>query len=185
MTENGTLDDLYFEWLYKKIGSVRNRNPARSHWNLAKQLYRKQFAWFVPNDDNRECEGKDLRHEFIDEQDIEDVEIFWLQLDCSMLEMLIALARRAAYESYGDAREWFWKFMENLGLNQYTDEFYNDEAALDIEVALDRVINRTYERNGDGGLFPLKNAKKDQRKVELWYQLATYLLEGGYVDHGP
>ena len=29
----------------------------------------------------------------------------------------------------------------------------------------------------DGGLFPLKFVKQDQRFVELWYQLNAYILE--------
>ena len=43
-------------------------------------------------------------------------------------------------------------------------------------------VERRYKRSGEGGLFPLKNAAKDQRKVEIWYQLSSYLLEN-YVDN--
>ena len=32
-------------------------------------------------------------------------------------------------------------------------------------------------QDGFGGLFPLKHAKKDQRKVEIWYQLQNWLME--------
>lgn len=185
MIDNGTLDDLYFEWLYQNIGAVRNRNPARSYWLMAKQLYTKPFSWIIPNDDNREADGKELRCEFVDQCGIEEVDPMWMDLECSMFEMLIALARRASFESSGEPGDWFSKFLENLELKQYTDQAYNSDAEWKIDAVTDRVIFRTYKRNGVGGLFPLQNARKDQRKVEMWYQLSSYLLEGGYVDHGP
>jgi hypothetical protein len=43
-----TLDDLYFDWLYKKIGVLQNRNPNKSYWKLARYLYRTPFFWVVP-----------------------------------------------------------------------------------------------------------------------------------------
>lgn len=183
MSSSGTLDDLYFEWLYKQVGVVRNRNPSKSHWSLTKQLYSKRFTWFVRNDGNRAEDGKDLRAEFIDQCDIQDVDYDWLTLDCSVLEVLIALSRRVAFESM-DARmhpaEWFWTLMENIDLRKYTDNHYDRSALIKIDEALDRVLERTYRRNGDGGLFPLRNEHDDQRRIELWYQMSSYLLEREY-----
>lgn len=184
MDNQGTLDDLYLEWLYGQIAAVKNRNPARSYWELARQLYRTPFIWMVPNDDNRAEDGKSLRDEFIDECDIQDLEVNWMAIGCSMLEMLIGLSRRAAFQSFGEPSEWFEKFLTNLGIH-FSDAQYNGIVRDEVDIALDRVNNRTYEPNGDGGLFPLRNADRDQRKIELWYQLSAYLLEGGYVDHGP
>ena len=180
MIDNGTTDDLYFEWLYGQIGSVRNRNPARSYWELAKQLYEKPFACFIGNDDDRDSDGKNLRRIFIDECDIQDVDILWMDLECSVLEMLLALARRAAFEVEGSPLEWFWIFMKNLGLDDCTDAVYDQTIRRKVDTVLERFINRTYRRDGSGGLFPLRNAKRDQRRTELWYQLSAYILENGY-----
>ena len=72
---------------------------------------------------------------------------------------------------------WFWHLIETLDLEQFNDRKYDDHAQEEIAEILDRVIWRTYAPNGDGGLFPLRNPTKDQRKVELWYQLNAYLLE--------
>jgi len=182
MIENGTTDDLYFEWLYGQIASVKNRNPARSYWELARQLYQKPYAYFIGNDDNRDYDGKDLRREFIETCDIQDIDILWLDLECSMLEMLIAFARRAAFKVQGNSLDWFWKFIENLGLLDCTDEKYDRTIRRKVDIVLERVINRTYRRDGSGGLFPLRDAKRDQRRIELWYQLSAYILEGGYLD---
>lgn len=186
MSENGTLDDRYLEWLYKQIGgSLRNRNPSRSHWKLAKQLYTKKFLWFVPNDDNRAIDGMELRFEFLDESGLDTGDSLWLMLECSMLEMLIGLSRRVAYQSYGSPDEWFWTMMGNIDVRKYTDDRYNRIVELEVNEALDIVIERTYEEDGTGGLFPLLNAQRDQTKIELWYQASAYLLEGSFVENGP
>ena len=172
------LDDRYFEWLYSLVAAVRNRNPVRSHWRLMRQLYVKEFVWLIPNDDNRAEDGKELRYEFINEQGIDEVDQAWLDLGCSVLEMMIALARRAAFESDDEVVEWFWRFIFNLGLNDHTDIAYNSATEREVDNVLDTVIFRTYDADGLGGLFPLTHPRQDQRKVELWYQLAAYLAEG-------
>lgn len=178
---NGTLDDRYLEWLYGLVASVRNRNPARSHWSLVKQLYTKEFVWLIANDDNRVEDGRDLRLEFLDQQGYDQVDSGWIDLGCSMLEMLVALARRAAYEAGGSPGAWFWRMLDNIGLQGYNDSNFNEDSALEVDEILDRVIFRTYAVDGSGGLFPLKEPAPDQRKVELWYQLNAYLLESSYI----
>ena len=81
-------------------------------------------------------------------------------------------------------REWFWRLMENIGVEKYTDEvFYDEFAPVIIEQILNRIIDRTYLRTGKGGFFPMKKSKKDQRKVELWYQMNEYLVENYYTDY--
>ncbi|QFG13665.1 hypothetical protein PBI_SHEPARD_58 [Arthrobacter phage Shepard] len=184
--ENGTLDDLYLEWLYKEaVGSTRNANPAKSFWQIAKQLYSIPFEWLISNDDNRAEDGKTLREEFIVEEHIQDIDQDWMDLDCSMLEMLIALARRASFESSGEPGDWFWHFLRTMQIDRYSDLRYSTPVRDEIRKIVERIIYRKYERNGDGGLFPLRNARKDQRRVELWEQLSTYLLEGNYLENGP
>ena len=143
-----------------------------------KQLYVKEFVWLIPNDDNRAEDGKELRYEFINEQGIDEVDQAWLDLGCSVLEMMIALARRAAFESDDEVVEWFWRFIFNLGLNNHTDIAYASKTEREVDNVLDTVIFRTYDADGLGGFFPLIHPRQDQRKVELWYQLAAYLSEG-------
>lgn len=182
-----SLDGAYLEWLYSQVGIVQNRNPARSHWLMLKQLYTKQFVWFVPNDDNRVEDGKALRLAFLNETGfpLNDPYSNWTSLECSMLEMLIALAQRVAFESDGQPAEWFWRLMHNLELDGYTDDIYEVAISEEVEEVLDRVNNRTYGADGHGGLFPLRQARIDQRGIELWYQKEAYLFEGLYVNIRP
>lgn len=177
----GTVDDRYFEWLYSRVLSVRNRNPARSYWNLAKQLYVKEFVWLIANDDNRVADGKDLRTEFVSEQGSDGVTQEWLDLGCSFLEMLIALSRRLEFEvDTKPAGDWFGELLNNMGVGHYSDDEYTDEMAQAVDEIMDTVIYRTYTHTGHGGLFPLNRTSQDQRKVELWYQMSAYLAENGY-----
>ena len=186
---SGTLDDAYLTWLYSQVSSVQNRNPEHNHWLLLKQLYITQFDGYVPNDDNRVADGKDLRIEFLQSTGypLDDPYGYWFDLGCSMLEMIIALARRAAFEdeSLGSPVEWFWRMIHNLELDGYTDNVFEISIQEEVEEVLDRLNNRRYSRDGSGGLFPLRNATEDQRKVELWTQMSAYLLEGTYASSRP
>lgn len=171
------LDELYLEWLYSKVGSVKTRDRSRTYWSLLRQLFQTEFIWLIPNDDNRVEDGKDLRLEFIQDRDIEDVDREWLDLGCSFLEMLIALTRRLSFEDGREPRWWFWHLIENLRLIECKDSIYNERILQFVESVTNEVIWRTYDYDGDGGLFPLKNAEEDQRYVEIWYQFNAYLLE--------
>lgn len=187
--EPGALDDVYLTWLYSHIGSVQNTNPANNHWELLKVLYTTAFSGHVPNDDNRAADGKELRIEFLQTTDypLYDPYGSWFDLDCSMFEMILALSRRAAFddEASGSPVEWFWRMLHNLELDGYTDDIFEISIQEEVEEVLDRLNRRTYSRDGSGGLFPLHQANEDQRTVELWTQMQTYLLEGKYASSRP
>ncbi len=77
--------------------------------------------------------------------------------------------------------------MENLGLARYFDSYLrgNNEFLVEkIDEIIDIWMYRRFDFNGFGGLFPLKwgrlrpgQRKKDQRKVEIWYQMQAYMIE--------
>lgn len=175
MSSSLPLDELYLHWLYSQVGDVNRRSPSRTFWSIFRLLYRKEFVWFIPNDDNRAGDGRALRYEFLSDNHITEVDRNWMELGCSFLEMLLGLARRLCFESGGTTADWFWHLMGNLQLDIYRDsvQIPHDE----VEDILNTVIFRTYRRDGLGGLFPLKHPRRDQREVELWYQLNAYLME--------
>ena len=58
---NRVKDD-YYQWLsFMAIGN------SHEYKLLCKDLFNTNFRWFVPNDINREFEGKNLREKFCDE----------------------------------------------------------------------------------------------------------------------
>lgn len=104
---------------------------------------------------------------------------------CSVLEILVSVANRMEdilYEPENGNRalKWLWTLIRNLGLETFTDGAYKanpgsfDQA---VDEILEKFINRTYDRRGKGGLFPLKKPRSDQREVEIWYQMQEYLDE--------
>ena len=177
MTIEPPLDELYLTWLYSKVASVRYKVRSRTYWSLFRQLYMKEFIWIVPNDDNRVEDGRALRHEFVEEEGLFNVDPEWMSLACSMLEMLIGLSRRLAFEVENEPRDSFWFLMHNLDLDELNDANYDARAYLKVEKVIDRVIWRRYKADGQGGLFPLERPDRDQRDVEIWYQLNAYLNE--------
>jgi len=170
-----TLDELYLTWLYGQVASVKRRAPNRRHLSLLAQLSDKTFVWLIPNDDNREAHGLELRYEFATETGL-DISAM-KEGECSMLEMLIAFSRVLAFEVEGEPRVWFWHMIEVLDLEQFNDKEYDHHACEVISEKLDRVIWRTYSPDGTGGLFPLRHPRQDQRQVELWDQASSYILE--------
>jgi hypothetical protein len=173
------LDELYLGWLYSQVGPVEIANPRQTHWRLLEILYNKEFLWIIANDDNRAADGKELRQEFLDEEEIDDVDAEWMDLPCSMLELILGLAKRLSFMNDGEPHVWFWELIENLRLEDYNDTALIPEGDIEEEIhdILDDVIWRTYKPSGLGGLFPLRYTEQDQRIVELWYQLSAYLAE--------
>lgn len=171
------IDELYITWLYNHVASEARRSPRRTYWSLIRKMFRTEYIWLIPNDDNRVEDGKGLRLDFLDQMNLhpEDLDVGWLTIGCSVLEMLIALSKRLEFETDTAAKDWFWHILHNLGLDESTDANYVGDDA--VEQIFDIVIWRRYAADGTGGLFPLKEPRGDQRKIELWYQLNAYILE--------
>lgn len=171
------LDEDYLTWLYSQIASVKTRVRSRSYWNLARYLYTKEFAWLVPNDENRAADGRDLRILFLRETGLEE-DLEWMELGCSMLEVLIGLSKRISFEMDGTPQVWFWHLIQNLRLGaeiELSDLYDFPHKAVDRKI--ETLLNRTYHHSGTGGLFPLQHTVIDQRNVELWDQMCAYLIE--------
>lgn len=168
------IEEAYFNWLYSKVASVAWPTPSLTFWTLLRDLHSIEFVWLIPGDDNRAVDGLELRTEFLNLVET-DQDPCWMNIGCSVLEMLISFSRRAEFQTEVDARSWFWIFMENLDLDELNDAgTYDSRVTADI---LDQFLWRTYSRKGEGGLFPLRNPEHDQRKIEIWYQFCEYLVD--------
>jgi hypothetical protein len=161
------IEDYYFEWLTSQI-HIGNSNTYN---DLFQRMHELEFVWFVPNDDNRVQDGLDLRAEFLRGRHNNRFE--W---GVSVLEILIALSRRTAFTAGGTPEMWAWHLIENLGLKKASDPLTRSKAAR-VDDTLQALIWRTYERDGQGGFFPLRDSHEDQTKVEIWYQMNAYVNE--------
>lgn len=156
----------YTDWLTTKILIDGQWPGGRSYNNLIHFLNNKEFVvdHNVSRDKNRASDGIQLRREYFGEG--------YPTLPCTVLEMLIALAIRIDSEYTGDPGEpkpgvIFWEMVNNLDLTHT-----NNPGRI-----LDRFMMREYEPSGRGGLFPLKHPTSDQRYVEIWYQMMSYVME--------
>lgn len=172
----------YFFWLCSIVGAD---DPDPSYIKLMRALHRFDFYTIVDNDINRGEDGKRLRDDFMHLYDMASCPE--IEGPCTVLEMLIGLAIRIDEDIMWEEGEnrtsiWFWTMIENLGLDVLDDEAFEDcDAYETVENVLCVFLSRSYSKDGVGGLFPLKNPAKDQRDVEIWYQMNAYFVEN-YLD---
>lgn len=165
-------DSRYLTWLYSQV----EIDTGSSHWRLMDVMYRTPFEDILRHDSNRAADGVALRDRFMDESKYYRTSEEWRHMPCSMLEMLVSLSERMAFQLNGDLSDCFWDILGNVELSSFDDDgSFDAEVVLDI---LERINNRSYESDGYGGLFPLRSPAKDQRDVELLYQMYAYIQEG-------
>ena len=171
----------YFQWLCEVI---RINDMPESYNILVRKLHSIEFVWKISNDDNRAKDGIGLREEYIEKYNPR-VKSGYLDGDpCSVLEMLIALAGRMAFnladpnDNQDLTPRYFWDLVGNLGLLAFTDDRY---ARFNLDNQCESIVysfmDREYRSDGYGGLFPLKYPTSDQRELEIWYQMHAYLAE--------
>ncbi len=169
MTEE-PIEEAYFNWLCAKVVSPYGQN----HVGLMRILYSTEFVWLISGDKNRAEDGVELREYFLGETRHEADEA-WFNLPCSILEVLVAFAKRASFQTDTPVLEWFWTFITNLELDVFVRLTRSEKPV--VETILNEFMFRTYDSNGYGGLFPLNNPEYDQREVEIWYQFCAWVEE--------
>lgn len=168
--------DEYGIWL---LNHVRFHKKGYSH--LMRQLHNTPFIFVLARDENRADDGIVLREEFYREKDIE-AGVYDHRDDCSVLEMLVALAIRITDEYIGDPSEThpetiFWEMVYNLGLDVFNDRYFDAD---EVSHILDRWMTRDFLYDGTDSIFPVNRPRRDQRKIEIWSQMNEYLTEKGW-----
>ena len=177
MTRNN-LKNEYFDWLCQ---SIYDRQHTR-FGGLLKLLHEREFIYIINMDGNRFEDGIELRYKFAYERG-HDYRMIATYLDdkpCSILEMMVALARRFEENIVGDytvgdrTSQWFWTMIDSLGLGRMDDTRLQKKLCDDI---IDTFLNRNYAPTGEGGLFTVHASRRDMRTVEIWYQACAYFNE--------
>lgn len=165
------LTDEYFAWLYDLV--CKNRFAKEiSYEKLLRYLFNTEFYYVIEADSNRASDGVNLRSRYSQSIDVA------MLGQCNVLEMMVSLAVRCEENimddpSIGDRTgQWFWGMIVSLGLGSMTDDKFDEEFIARI---ISNFLNRTYEPDGQGGLFTIKRCECDLRKVEIWRQLCWYL----------
>jgi hypothetical protein len=175
------LNNEYFDWMYQLVCNEKYFKGL-SHRKLLNYLHGVDFTYTIAMDGNRAEDGTDLRYRFGYERNYPGPMIASYLDDkpCSVLEMLVALTIRCEEHIMDDpdvgnrTGQWFWNMIVNLGLGRMNDLQFSKPQ---VEAAVSKLLDRRYERTGEGGLFTIKNCNRDLRSVEIWYQLCWYLDE--------
>ena len=171
----------YFEWMYDLVCGYSDRSVV-SYRELLWYLNDVEFLYYIRDDYNRASDGMDLRrrfaYDFIDVDHAED----YILGPCTVLEMMIALALRCEEimddPDYGDrTSQWFWKMIVNLGLGGMNDEHFDVYLVDDV---ITNFLDRTYEPDGRGGLFVIRNCTRDLRDASIWQQM-IWFIDSNYV----
>lgn len=174
----------YFEWLCIQVGIHDGWHPEKE--DLLWQLHSIDFRFSIPTDINRRKDALKLRDLYLDSRRTPDSESTYINAwPVSVLEILVALAKRCAEDVLGDNsngdlfRELFWDMIANLGLMRFNSS-KGDRGK--ICTIIEIWINRDFEADGGGSPFPLKRPPMDQRRVEIWEQMCNYLNEHQEIE---
>lgn len=156
---------------------------------LARTLHQREFSAMIKKDINRINDGRLFRQLFLDELGLKSKErekaLEEISTpECTVLELLIGIAERLNFmyldspydKSVGD---WMQELLSNLQMGYMTDAVLTEfpEYVQTAEKIMHRLIERTFDADGKGGMFPLDHPKRDQRTIEIWEQMADYCAE--------
>lgn len=169
--------DEYFNWLMKNLNLKK-----KGYSELLFLLFETPFRVVLERDNNRLDDGKYLRNHFF--LDI-GVDGDFMDHPVSVLEVLIALCNRIDAEYLGNPNNprpdiIFWEILCNLGLDSvcFTDSRIKNPSNLrNFYRIIDNFMDRNYDFNGKGSLFPLKSVSFDASEMEIWDQMQAYLSE--------
>lgn len=161
----------------------------RGYLKLCAALHSLEFRPMLEMDENRSSECMALRNDFSEQYDNPDEILYILDrifgFDGTWMEILVVLAEKIAYDLADSEYEagtgkWFQEMLENCGLNEETDDQFEDDPYNEFQKVCNivAVINhRRFGWDGEGGLFPLRWPKRDQRYAELIMQMNDYIEE--------
>lgn len=172
------MEEKYWKWMISLVN-------AREYTRLCQILENIPFTYDLVMDGNRADDGINLRYRFGREMGYSDREIATLDMsDCSVLEMMVALAIRIEVSIMDDPLQgdrtavWFHEMLQSMELDMYTNLYVD---ANEVTRKVYRMLNRTYWSTGQGGLFTIPHCREDLRQVEIWYQMCWYFRDVGMM----
>lgn len=161
----------YYNWLLYLVHFDNKR-----YEKLLMQLFDSPFEVVLDRDSDRISDCLALRGQFFYEKGISGS---FIEKEACILELLISLALRIDNEYLGNPNDphpeiIFWEMICNLGLDKFDNSHYNGDLIYKIVGVF---VQRMYDFNGNGGIFPLKMCEIDQKEVEIARQMKSYLNE--------
>ena len=152
----------YTSWLIKR-GCLENYTELASVWDEI------DFAWYIPDDEDRAIQALRMRDEYCYETGAPSPR----QAPSSFLEVFVSITDTLTAMLYQDRKDFTKSILLNMGARSYSDDGRLSseihEEALNIA---ERVIYRTYSRNGTGGLFRIPGT--DVLEISLTTQMIKW-----------
>lgn len=139
-----------------------------------------EYYWTVPNDGNRDKDGKDLRTLYSEEVGYYDCNI--PDGPARVLEVFIALSMRMEEELDGHpacktAAGFFWEMIDNLGLSRYDDMNIDEKDRIIIHEIMGHFMGHLPFKSVPLSIFPSHKLEENGKPKELWYQMYDYIEE--------
>lgn len=138
----------YTRWLIQR-GCLENYSELASVWD---ELV---FVWYIPEDEDKAIQALRMRDEYCYETETPSPR----QAPASFLEVFVSITDSLTAMLYQDREVFTKSILLNMGARSYSDDgrlpSEIHEGALEIA---ERVMYRTYGRNGSGGLFRIPGA---------------------------
>ena len=172
----------YISWMEKKKLGFSDKELEDYNF-LSMDLIKMEFRYTHPMDENRAIDGLKLRQAYYEETGSFIGPSSGILEPCTVLEMMVALALRWENQFMRDpekgnqGKKWFFEMLNNLGLLDCTNKNYQYGSEKLILRAIEGFLNRDIDKNGVGGLFPLKSSRKNQKNEQIWNQMMAYLTE--------
>ena len=172
----------YHSWLIRQVSPPGG--PIRGFDLLLDFLDTTEFYAVIQNDENRIYDGLELRLDYADECDLDYDILDEIRGNCTVLEMMVALAKRMEDDILGDpdlenrTYIWFQYMIDGLELPKMDDAHFDLSYCEDI---LWHFLNRKKRFGKNILLFKyhstenLKNGKSNS--VEIWYQMHAFIRE--------
>lgn len=139
---------LYTPWLIQR-GCLENYSELASVWDEL------DFVWYIPEDEDKAVQALRMRDEYCYEMSMPSPR----QAPASFLEVFVSITDSLTAMLYQDREKFTKSILLNMGARSYSDDgrlpSEIHEGALEIA---ERVMYRTYGRNGSGGLFRIPGA---------------------------
>lgn len=133
----------YTSWLIER-GCLENYSELASVWDEL------DFVWYIPEDEDRAIQALRMRDEYCFETGMPSPR----QAPASFLEVFVSITDILTAMLYQDRESFTKSILLNMGARSYSDDGRPpSEIHEETLIIAERVMYRTYSRNGTGGLF--------------------------------
>ena len=154
----------YTSWLIQR-GCLENYTELASVWDEL------DFVWYIPEDEDKAIQALRMRDEYCYETGAPTPR----HAPASFLEVFVSVTDTLTAMLYQDRESFTKSILLNMGARSYSDDGRPpSEIHEESLIIAERVMYRTYSRNGTGGLFQIPGV--DTLEMPLTTQMIQWAV---------